>query len=68
MLASQERKIFDIIYKSYPSEIRRDDVAEQAGLSPTASTAGVYMAGVAAYGIIEPGARGHVKAADWLFP
>lgn len=68
LLTPQEKKIFTIVYEAYPDEIRRDEVAEKAGLSPTASTAGVYMAGVSACGIIEPGSRGHVKAADWLFP
>lgn len=68
LLAPQERKIFDIVYAAYPQDIRRDKVAEKAGLSPTASTAGVYMAAVAAYGIIEPAQRGCVRAADWLFP
>lgn len=68
LLAPQERRIFDIVYAVHPKEIRRDAVAERAGLSPTASTAGVYLARVAVYGIVEPGSRGCVRAADWLFP
>lgn len=68
LLAPQEARVFDVVYAAYPSEIRRDDVANAVGLSPTASTVGVYIAGVAAYGIIETGSRGAVRAADWLFP
>lgn len=68
LLSPQEQRVFDVVYDAYPNEIRRDEVAEKVGLSPTASTAGVYISGVAAYGIIEAASRGHVKAADWLFP
>jgi hypothetical protein len=38
------------------------------GLSTTASTIGVYIGNIAAFGIIESSSRGHVRAADWLFP
>jgi hypothetical protein len=68
LLSSQEGAVFDAVYEAYPNEIRRADVAEAVGLSPTASTCGVYLAGVAAYGIIENAGRGAVRAADWLFP
>jgi len=67
LLSPQEAKVFDVVYAAYPDEIRRADIAEEVGLSPTASTVGVYIAGVAAYGIIETGSPGHVRAADWLF-
>lgn len=68
LLKPQERRVFDVVYDAYPEPIRRDAVAEAVGLSPTASTAGVYIAGVAAYGIIEAAGPGQVRAADWLFP
>ncbi len=68
LLSPAEAKVFDVIYAAWPNEIRRRSVAEEVGLSPTASTAGVYIAAVAAYGIIEAGTPGHVRAADWLFP
>lgn len=68
LLKSQERRVFNVVYDAYPEPIRRDAVAEAVGLSPTASTAGVYIAGVAAYGIIEAAGPGQVRAADWLFP
>ncbi|HVJ44683.1 MAG TPA: hypothetical protein VM639_24515 [Dongiaceae bacterium] len=68
LLGAQEQRVFDVIYRAWPKDIRRDAVAESVGLSPTASTAGVYMSAVAAYGLIEPSGRGTVKAADWLFP
>lgn len=68
MLTTQERKVFDVVWEAYPRSIARDDVAAALGLSPAASTTGVYIAGVAAYGAIAPAERGTVRAADWLFP
>jgi hypothetical protein len=68
LLDPQPARVFDVIYDAYPGSIRRDDVAESVGLSPKASTCGVYIAAVAAYGIIEADGRGTVRAADWLFP
>lgn len=68
LLSPQEQRVFDVIYRTYPKDIRRDAVAEKVGLSPTASTSGVYIAGVAAYGLIESSGRGSVRAAAWLFP
>lgn len=68
LLGPQEQKIFETIYQEYPKAIGRKRVAEICGLSPTASTAGVYIANVAAYGLIERAGGGQVIAADWLFP
>lgn len=68
LLGPQEQRVFDAIYAVYPEEIARVDLAHAVGLSPTASTLGVYIGGIAAYGIIENGSRGHVRAAGWLFP
>lgn len=68
LLGPQEQRVFDAIYAVYPREIARVDLANAVGLSPTASTLGVYIGGIAAYGIIENGSRGHVRAAGWLFP
>lgn len=68
LLGPQEQRVFDAIYAVYPKEIARVDLAHAVGLSPTASTLGVYIGGIAAYGIIENGSRGHVRAAGWLFP
>ena len=68
LLGPQEQRVFDAIYAVYPKEIARVDLANAVGLSPTASTLGVYIGGIAAYGIIENGSRGHVRAAGWLFP
>lgn len=68
LLKPQEAKVFEVVYNAYPGEIAREKVAECVGLSPTASTVSVYIAGVAAYGIIETASRGHMKAAEWLFP
>jgi hypothetical protein len=68
LLGTQEAKVFDVIYRAYPHEVARKDVAEEVGLSPTASTTGVYIAAVAAFGIVEVSSPGHVRAAEWLFP
>lgn len=68
LLGPQEQRVFDAIYAAHPNEIARVDLANAVGLSPTASTLGVYIGGIAAYGIIENGSRGHVRAAGWLFP
>lgn len=68
LLKPAEARAFDAVYASWPNPIRRDAVAEALGLSPTASTAGVYIASVASFGIIEPAGPGQVRAADWLFP
>lgn len=68
MLSPQEATAFTVVYKAWPKPIRREDVAKAMDLSTTASTCGVYLAGVAKYGIIETAGRGEVKAADWLFP
>lgn len=68
LLAPKEQEVFDVVYRAAPKAIRRDAVAASVGLSPTASTCGVYLAAVAAYGIIENAGPGQVRAAGWLFP
>lgn len=67
MLSPQEQRVFDVIYAAHPNEISRDYLADAVGLSRTASTLGVYISGIASYGIVENGSRGHVRAAPWLF-
>ncbi len=67
LLKPQEARAFDVVYAAGGRPIRRDDVATKLGLSTTASTAGVYIGAVAAYGLIEPAGRGEVRAAPWLF-
>lgn len=63
-----QRQRIDAVYRAWPRAIRRADVAEALSLSPTASTTGVYIGAVAAYGLIYASAPGEVRAADWLFP
>lgn len=67
-LSAAELRVFDLVYEAYPREIRRDDLCQRLGLSPKASTLGVYISKISAYGIIEASAPGAVRAADWLFP
>ncbi len=66
LLKPQEARVFDVIYDARGA-IRRDQVAKAVGLSPTASTAGVYIGSVSAFGLIEPAGRGAVRAAPWLY-
>lgn len=68
LLGPQEQKVFDVVYGAHPRSIARKAVAERMGLSPSASTTGVYLAAVAAYGVIENAGPGEVRAAQWLFP
>ncbi|MFK4725380.1 hypothetical protein ABIE89_006480 [Bradyrhizobium niftali] len=68
LLGPQEQRVFDVVYGAHPRSIARKTVAERMGLSPTASTTGVYLAAVAAYGVIENAGPGEVRAAQWLFP
>nr|WP_249808956.1 DUF87 domain-containing protein [Bradyrhizobium sp. 174] len=68
LLGPQEQKVFDVVYGAHPRSIARKAVAERMGLSPTASTTGVYLAAVTAYGVIENAGPGEVRAAQWLFP
>lgn len=68
LLGPQEQKAFDVVYGAHPRSIARKSVAERMGLSPTASTTGVYLAAIAGYGIIENAGPGEVRAAGWLFP
>ena len=66
-LDPQPARVFDVVCAAMPDPIRRDAVAEALGLSPKASTAGVYIGKVSALGLIEPAGAGHVRAAPWLF-
>lgn len=68
LLGAQEAKVFDLAYAAYPQSLTRTDVAGQMGLSPTASTTGVYIAKVAAFGLLDTSQKGAIKASDWLFP
>lgn len=68
LLGNQETRVFDIVYAAYPKSISRLAVAEKMGLSPTASTTGVYISKVNAYGLLDVSTPGQVRAAGWLFP
>ena len=67
MLSPAEDKVFEIIYRAHPNAMSRAEIAEQSGLSPTASTLGVYIARIAGYYFVET-ATGTVRASDWMFP
>lgn len=67
LLAAQEKRVFDVVYEALGEPVKRVEIAERLGLSPTASTCGVYISKVAAYGLIQPSGPGAVSAADWLF-
>lgn len=67
LLSGREREAFRVVYEREGKEISRDEVADALGLSRIASTTGVYLAAVAALGLIEPSNPGRVRAAGWLF-
>jgi hypothetical protein len=68
LLGNQEKRVFNFVYDLYPKAITRSQLAEKMGLSPTASTTGVYISKVNAYGLLDVSTPGQVRAADWLFP
>lgn len=68
LLTSQQKTVFGIVYSAYPDSILRREVAERMGLSPSASTSGVYIASVASFGLVYSSGPGVIRAADWLFP
>ena len=67
LLKPKPREIFDVIYNAWPDEIHRHEVANALGLSPTASTVGVYIGAVASFGLVETSSPGCVRASQWLF-
>jgi hypothetical protein len=67
MLSVAAQNVFDKITAAYPNWITRTELADQCGLSRTASTLGVYIAKAGALGFVET-KPGQVRAAEWLFP
>ncbi len=67
MLGPAAAGVFDLVVAAYPEWLGRGELADQAGLSRTASTLGVYISKSSTLGFIET-QRGQVRAADWLFP
>lgn len=64
ILSPAECNILQPILDAFPAVMSRAELCDATGLSPTASTVGVYLAALRRYGFVE---RGKIKAADWLF-
>lgn len=67
MLNPAAQGVFDRIVTAHPDWISRDQLADDVGLSRTASTLGVYISKAGQLGFVET-KPGHVRASDWLFP
>jgi Helicase HerA, central domain len=67
MLSTAAQNVFDKITAAYPNWITRAELADQCGLSRTASTLGVYIAKAGSLGFVDT-KPGQVRAAKWLFP
>lgn len=67
MLNPAAQGVFDRIVAAHPDWISRDQLADDVGLSRTASTLGVYISKAGQLGFVET-KPGHVRASDWLFP
>lgn len=67
MLKPAAATVFDKIVAAYPDWVSRNKLADDCGLSRTASTLGVYISESSKLGFVDT-KTGHVRAADWLFP
>ena len=67
MLKPAAANVFDRILARYPHWIPRDQLADECGLSRTASTLGVYISESSKLGFVET-RPGMVRIADWMMP
>lgn len=65
MLSPAAASVFDRIVAAYPAWVDRGALADQCGLSRTASTLGVYISKASGLGFVET-KPGKVRAADWM--
>lgn len=68
LLKPQPSRVLQILAGVHPRAVSRDDLADQMGLSRTASTLGVYIGECARLGLVENAGPKMVRAADFLFP
>lgn len=67
MLSPAASSVFDKIVAHYPRWVGRGALADECGLSRTASTLGVYISKASGLGFVET-RPGEVRAADWMMP
>lgn len=67
MLKPAAANVFDHILAHWPQWIRRDALADEVGLSRTASTLGVYISESSKLGFVET-RPGEVRIAEWMMP
>lgn len=66
-LSGKEAEVLRAVAGSYPAAIARVALADQLGLSRTASTLGVYLSALSKRGFVSSTGKGQVRAADFLF-
>ena len=52
-----ERRVLDVLIPHYPDAVSNQDLCEEAGYSPTASTVGVILSRLRKLGLVEKSAR-----------
>lgn len=67
MLKPAAANVLDAIVRRYPEWVDRGDLADEVGLSRTASTLGVYVSESSKLGFVET-KPGKVRAAEWMMP
>lgn len=67
-LSGPQQRVFKPILQAHPKAISNDDVAAQAGYSPTSTGYTNPRGSLSALNLIEYPQRGFCRAADWLFP
>ena len=68
ILSGPQSKLLGVLIENYPKPLHRDELAEAAGYAPGTGTFNTYLGSLNALGITDAPERGHVAAAEWLFP
>jgi hypothetical protein len=67
ILDPAKRKILRILFEAYPQSLPKQDVAQQAGVSPSSSGYSNNLGALRSAGMIEYGPGSTVRCADWIF-
>lgn len=67
VLGGKEALIFEVIYRAWPQDISREEVAGQTGYAVEGGGFGNYLGHMRALGFVTYPAKGSVRCADWLF-
>lgn len=65
-VGSGPAKLLSILVERYPAEVRRDDLANQAGMTASGGTFSTYLSRLSGNGLIERSSSG-LRASDTLF-